>query len=117
MIQAKPISDLKRTHGTQSSVADGIPEYPDRGGRARAHPRRAAGDPSALPGDGHGKLALPGGYQMLGQTWQTAGAAEVLKETGVMVDAAPLRVRPSRPHRTAVRTCSSAKAHRSSMRT
>jgi ADP-ribose pyrophosphatase YjhB (NUDIX family) len=27
----------------------------------------------ALPGEGYGKLALPGGYQMLGQTWQEAG--------------------------------------------
>ena len=46
----------------------------------------------ALPGDGQGKLALPGGYQMLGQTWQEAGAAEVREETGVVVDPATLRV-------------------------
>ncbi len=46
----------------------------------------------ALPGEGHGQLALPGGYQMLGQTWQEAGAREVLEETGVSVDAASLRV-------------------------
>ena len=39
----------------------------------------------ALPGEGYGKLALPGGYQMLGQTWQEAGAQEVLEETGVLV--------------------------------
>ena len=30
-----------------------------------------------LPGEGEGQLALPGGYQMLGQTWEEAGAAEV----------------------------------------
>ena len=46
----------------------------------------------ALPGDGQGKLALPGGYQMLGQTWREAGAREVLEETGVVVEAATLRL-------------------------
>ena len=46
----------------------------------------------ALPGEGRGKLALPGGYQMLGQTWQEAGATEVLEEAGVVVDPAALRV-------------------------
>ncbi|WP_147707335.1 NUDIX domain-containing protein [Microvirga massiliensis] len=46
----------------------------------------------ALPGEGHGKLALPGGYQMLGQTWQEAGACEVLEETGVAVIPETLRV-------------------------
>lgn len=46
----------------------------------------------ALSGDGQGKLALPGGYQMLGQTWQEAGATEVREETGVIVDPAALRV-------------------------
>ena len=46
----------------------------------------------ALPGEGQGRLALPGGYQMLGQSWQEAGAAEVWEETGVKLDAAALRV-------------------------
>src|ERR671927_715114 len=46
----------------------------------------------ALPGEGQGKLALPGGYQMLGQTWQEAGAREVLEETGVVVVPEALRV-------------------------
>ena len=46
----------------------------------------------ALPGEGQGKLALPGGYQMLGQTWQEAGATEVREETGVAVDPAALSV-------------------------
>lgn len=46
----------------------------------------------ALPGEGQDKLALPGGYQMLGQTWQEAGAAEVLEETGVSLDPGLLRV-------------------------
>jgi ADP-ribose pyrophosphatase YjhB (NUDIX family) len=46
----------------------------------------------ALPGEGHDRLALPGGYQMLGQTWQEAGAQEVLEETGVVVSPEALRV-------------------------
>ena len=28
----------------------------------------------AHDGEGQGRLALPGGYQMLGQTWREAGA-------------------------------------------
>jgi ADP-ribose pyrophosphatase YjhB (NUDIX family) len=35
-----------------------------------------------------GKLALPGGYVGLGETWQQAGAREVLEETGVAIDPA-----------------------------
>ena len=46
----------------------------------------------ALPGEGQGRLALPGGYQMAGQTWREAGAREVLEETGVAVDPAALRL-------------------------
>jgi ADP-ribose pyrophosphatase YjhB (NUDIX family) len=46
----------------------------------------------ALEGEGHGKLALPGGYQMLGQTWQEAGAREVLEETGAVISPEALRV-------------------------
>jgi ADP-ribose pyrophosphatase YjhB (NUDIX family) len=46
----------------------------------------------ALPGEGQGKLALPGGYQMLGQTWQEAGAREVVEETGVVIFPEALRV-------------------------
>jgi 8-oxo-dGTP pyrophosphatase MutT (NUDIX family) len=46
----------------------------------------------ALAGEGQGKLALPGGYQMLGQTWQEAGAQEVLEETGVVIRSEALRV-------------------------
>ena len=46
----------------------------------------------ALPGEGQGGLALPGGYQMLGQTWQEAGAAEVREETGVALDPAALTI-------------------------
>ena len=46
----------------------------------------------ALPGEGQGKLALPGGYQMLGQTWQEAGAQEVLEEAGVVIAPEVLRV-------------------------
>jgi ADP-ribose pyrophosphatase YjhB (NUDIX family) len=46
----------------------------------------------ALSGEGQGKLALPGGYQMLGQTWQETGAREVLEETGVAITSEALRV-------------------------
>lgn len=46
----------------------------------------------ALPGLGQGEIALPGGYQMRGQTWQEAGAREVLEETGVVVDPLALRL-------------------------
>jgi 8-oxo-dGTP pyrophosphatase MutT (NUDIX family) len=46
----------------------------------------------ALAGEGYGRLALPGGYQMLGQTWQEAGAREVLEETGVVISSKTLRV-------------------------
>jgi ADP-ribose pyrophosphatase YjhB (NUDIX family) len=46
----------------------------------------------ALAGEGYGKLALPGGFQMLGQTWQEAGAREVLEETGVAIEPASLQV-------------------------
>lgn len=35
---------------------------------------------------GVGLLALPGGYQMAGETWQEAGARELYEETGFMVD-------------------------------
>lgn len=43
-----------------------------------------------------GWLALPGGYINWGETWQEAGAREVLEETGVQIDPAEiteLRVR------------------------
>jgi ADP-ribose pyrophosphatase YjhB (NUDIX family) len=46
----------------------------------------------ALAGEGYGKLALPGGYQMLGQTWQEAAAREALEETGVVIFPEALRV-------------------------
>ena len=46
----------------------------------------------ALPGPGQGAIALPGGYQMLGETWQAAGAREVLEETGVALDPDSLRL-------------------------
>jgi ADP-ribose pyrophosphatase YjhB (NUDIX family) len=46
----------------------------------------------ALAGEGQGKLALPGGYQVLGQTWQEAGVREVLEETGVVIASEALQV-------------------------
>jgi ADP-ribose pyrophosphatase YjhB (NUDIX family) len=33
-----------------------------------------------------GKLALPGGYIDLGESWQEAGAREVWEETGITID-------------------------------
>ena len=62
----------------------------------------------ALAGEGYGKLALPGGFQMLGQTWQEAGAREVLEETGVVVEPTCCGFSPLRPHQIAGRTSSSA---------
>ncbi len=38
-----------------------------------------------------GKLALPGGYINLGETWQAACAREVNEETGVTIDPAQVR--------------------------
>lgn len=38
-----------------------------------------------------GKLALPGGYINLGESWQAAGAREVCEETGVVIDPATIR--------------------------
>lgn len=35
---------------------------------------------------------MPGGYQILGQKWQAAGATEVLEETGVALDPTSLRL-------------------------
>jgi len=38
-----------------------------------------------------GALALPGGYINLGESWEEAGAREVLEETGIVVDPAGIR--------------------------
>jgi ADP-ribose pyrophosphatase YjhB (NUDIX family) len=46
----------------------------------------------ALAGEGQGKLALRGGYQMLGQTWQEAGVREALEETCVVIAPEALQV-------------------------
>lgn len=40
---------------------------------------------------GLGRWAFPGGYVNLGETWQEAGAREVLEETHVAVDPAEIR--------------------------
>lgn len=41
--------------------------------------------------DTHGLIALPGGFQEVGETWQEAGCREVYEETGVAIS--PSRVR------------------------
>ncbi len=38
-----------------------------------------------------GWLALPGGYINLGESWQAAGAREVLEETGLVIDPDEIR--------------------------
>ena len=40
---------------------------------------------------GRGLLALPGGYLNLDETWQEAGAREVMEETGVSIDPSGIR--------------------------
>lgn len=40
---------------------------------------------------GYGKLALPGGYIELGESWQAAAARELQEETGVTIDLAEIR--------------------------
>ncbi len=40
---------------------------------------------------GRGRLALPGGYIDRGESWQAAGAREVLEETGIVIDPDELR--------------------------
>jgi ADP-ribose pyrophosphatase YjhB (NUDIX family) len=39
-----------------------------------------------------GKLALPGGYIDLGESWQEAAAREVFEETGVVIDPAGVQL-------------------------
>jgi len=40
---------------------------------------------------GYGKIALPGGYHMKGETWRQAGARELSEETGFVVDPQTIR--------------------------
>jgi 8-oxo-dGTP pyrophosphatase MutT (NUDIX family) len=42
--------------------------------------------------DGYGKLAMPGGFHNLGETWQEAGCREVSEETGVTLDPSKVKV-------------------------
>ncbi len=37
-----------------------------------------------------GQLALPGGFIVLGESWQEAGAREVMEETGIEIDPASI---------------------------
>jgi len=41
---------------------------------------------------GKGKIALPGGFHMRGETWQEAVAREVLEETGFVLDKEPVQI-------------------------
>ena len=42
--------------------------------------------------DTHGKIALPGGFQETGETWQEAGCREVFEETGVALSPTKVRI-------------------------
>lgn len=42
--------------------------------------------------DGYGKLAMPGGFHNIGETWQEAGCRELAEETGIAIDPARVKV-------------------------
>jgi ADP-ribose pyrophosphatase YjhB (NUDIX family) len=42
--------------------------------------------------DGRGRLALPGGFQEVGETWQEAGCRETFEETGIALSPAKVRI-------------------------
>lgn len=42
--------------------------------------------------DTHGRIALPGGFQEVGETWQEAGCRETFEETGVALSPSKVRI-------------------------
>lgn len=79
-IDGRPVWDNSRTVCVVATVAE------IAGQRGILAIRRATPD-------GHGKLALPGGYQMNPEPWQVCGARELAEETGFALD--PYALRPT----------------------
>lgn len=68
---------------------DGSPIYDNAASVAimiLAHPDKSITVITRATNPGKGKFALPGGFQMRGESWQQAGAREVEEEIGVKID-------------------------------